>query len=62
MTERKKLKRKLSKLKYYRKMLPHYIDLGNVYGDGSFDQSDIEKADKEIKELEQLIAKLPCTT
>lgn len=55
MTELRKLKKKLSKLKHYRSKLPSWIDCSEVYGDNYFTKEDIIDADNQIEEVEKQI-------
>lgn len=55
MTERRRLKRELSKLKSFKKALPRYIDCSQVYGDNYFTPEIIEGVDKEISIIEAKI-------
>jgi hypothetical protein len=56
MTERKQLKKQLSKLKAYKRNLPRLIDCSTVYGDEVFTQKDYALLDERIKEIENKIA------
>lgn len=58
MTERRALKKKLSKLKSYARSLPRLIDCSNVYGDGYYIGADIAEVEWEIKETERRIAEI----
>jgi hypothetical protein len=55
MTERRKLKQKLSKLKYALRSLPRLIDCSMVYGDYHYTEQDTENIKKEIELVEQQI-------
>lgn len=58
MTERRKLKKELSKLKSYRKCLPRLIDCSNVYGDDYFNNEQYVMVDKDIKKIEDKIIEI----
>jgi hypothetical protein len=58
MTERKQLKKKLSKLKHYKANLPRLLDCSNVYGDDYYTKDDLSDADKQIEEVERQIAEI----
>lgn len=58
MTERKQLKKQLSKLKYYQRSLPRLIDCSNAYGDNYYNESDTDSIDKQIKEVEYRILEI----
>ena len=59
MTERRKLKKELSLLKYRRSQLPRLIDCSAVYGDSFYTDSYAVTLDSQIALLEQRIALLP---
>lgn len=56
MTERKMLKKKLSKLKHFKSNLPRLIDCSDVYGDGFYSKVDLIDVDKQIEGVERQIA------
>lgn len=55
MTERKKLKKELSKLMHYKRSLPRLIDCSMVYGDNFFNEQDMVDTEKRIAEIEKQI-------
>jgi hypothetical protein len=58
-SERRKLKKELSELKYFVKMFWHYEDIDRVYGGGLTDKECddlIFKKNKEIEDLELLLS------
>lgn len=58
MTERRKLKSELSKLKHLKSSLPRLIDCSNVYGDGYFTSADIDDCERKILEIEAKIKQI----
>lgn len=58
MTERKKLKKQLSILKYNKRMLPLLIDCSDVYGDNYYNENMNVKLDKQILNLEKRIEEI----
>ena len=56
MTERKKLKKELSRLKSYRRNLPRLVDCSSVYGDEYYNEDDYKLIDEEIAKVERRIA------
>lgn len=56
MTERKKLKKQLSKLKAFKSHLPILIDCSNVYGDNYYTKDDFEDVNNQIKDIEDKIS------
>ncbi len=52
MSERKKLKQELSKLKYQKKQLYILIDCSEVYGDLYYNEKHMIALDKEISSIE----------
>lgn len=58
MTERKKLKKKLAKLKHHRSHLPRLIDCSEVYGDGYYTKEDLKDIDSQIREVEKKIQEI----
>ena len=57
MTERKLLKKKLAKLKQFKSALPRLIDCSNANGDDFYNSKDLEDVNKQIEEIEKIIAK-----
>jgi len=55
MTELKKLKKELSKLKNYRAHLPRLIDCSEVNGDLCFTIEDLIEVEKQIEKLQKQI-------
>ena len=55
MTELRKLKKKLSKLKHHKSKLPSLIDCSEVYGDYYFTKEDLIDVDEQIREVEKQI-------
>jgi len=53
MSERKKLKKYLARLKYERGLMPRLIDCSEVYGDGFYKKECLDRINKEIKEVEE---------
>lgn len=51
MTELRKLKKELSRLKSVRKILPILLECSELYGDCFYNESDIKRIDKEIEEV-----------
>jgi hypothetical protein len=58
MSERKKLKKYLQRLKYERGLMPRLIDCSGVYGDGYYKKECLDKINKEILEVEQKLKEL----
>jgi len=58
MTERKKLKKELSRLKAKKKILPMLIDCSQVYGDNYFNKNYELILDSEIASLIEKIKKI----
>lgn len=52
MTERKRLKKELSKWKHHLRNLPRLIDCSEVYGDDYYRKSDIDYVKAVIVEIE----------
>jgi len=55
MTELKRLRKELARVKAYLNALPRLIDCSKVYGDSHYAESDLEHARNEVKRLEYLI-------
>ena len=58
MTERKRLKKHLSKLNYYKKNLPRLIDCSKVYGDNFYTEDDLVMVEKDILRTQEKINKI----
>lgn len=59
MTERRKLKKELSKWRHYKNSLPRLIDCSDVYGDSTFTDKDVAYADFMILTIEEKLKTLP---
>ncbi len=55
MTELKKMKKELYKLKKYRAHLPRLIDCSEVNGDEFFTREDLIEVEKQIEKLQKQI-------
>lgn len=58
MTERRKLKKELSKLKSFKNSLPRLMDCSEVYGDNYFNEDILKRVEDEIKIIEEKIARI----
>lgn len=58
MTERKRLKKELAKLKLVRNGLPMLMDCSIVYGDGFYSADFLSKINAQIEEIETKIAEI----
>lgn len=58
MTERKRLKLEISKLKSIKKSLPRLIDCSEAYGDNYFNDDTLKKVDEEIDKIEEKIRQI----
>jgi hypothetical protein len=58
MTERKRLKKYLSKLNQYKKRLPALIDCSRVYGDNFYTDADLVDVERNILRTQEKINKI----